>query len=146
MLDKSIFYQKIGRVTELAQYFELELGTLLIVSEAESKKLDASSTEGSKAYEKLIDSVNKNTLGKTLRIIQKNFMLLEEFPEIMEAALEARNRFAHHIFREFSLAINSDADRAEMLSVVEELQSSMQQAYDIVSPITDRLISEKLRQ
>jgi len=140
-VERSIFLQEIGKVTELAQYLELELGTILLVAEAEDKEWEKSPVDNSEAYEKLRDSVNNNTLGQTLRSIQKKFTLLKEFPEIMEHALKSRNRFTHHVFREFSLTMHTAEGRAEMLKVVEELRSSMQLAYDVASPISDRLVS-----
>lgn len=144
MTKRSEFYQFIGEVTALAQYLELDLGTIFLAAEADQNKWYASPIDNAEAYNHLLEKVNKNTLGKTLRNIQEKYDLLDEFTELMVEALEARNRFTHHIFREFGLAIHSGEGRDQMLQVVDQLRASMQRAEDIASMVAERLVLEHL--
>lgn len=140
MTAKSEFYEAIGEVTELAQCLELELGTILLVAEADENKWHESPIDNAQAYEALLGKVNKKTLGGTLRQIQTRFGLLDSFAKVMEEAVSARNRFTHHIFREFGLAPYTPEGRTEMLITVTQLRATMQIAYDVASEISPKMV------
>jgi len=145
MTSQSEFYEIIGRVTELAQYLELDLGHIIIMTKAIEKKFHEAPEKNAEAYIKLRDGVDKGTLGQTLSRVKDILSINEDIDEIINDALKARNRFTHHIFREYALKIHSANGRSEMLKDVDNLRLSMQKAYDFSSSISDQLVEKHLR-
>ena len=139
MASESEFYEKIGRVTELAQYLELDLGNIILATKAIDKKFYLDPKNNTEAYLKLRDGIDKGTLGQTLSRVKQILSIDEDIEEIVSDALTARNRFTHHIFREYGLAIHTAEGRSEMLIDIENLRVSMQKAYDFSSPIAEKI-------
>lgn len=137
MASESEFYEKMVRVTELAQYLEFDLGHIILMTKAIEKKFYEAPEKNAEAYIKLRDGIDKGTLGQTLSRV-KDILSISE-------ALKARNRFTHHIFREYGLEIHSTSGRSEMLKDVENLRLTMQKAYDFSSSISDQLVEKNLR-
>jgi hypothetical protein len=144
MASKSELNLLVGKTTKLAQYLEMELGTILLVQEANENKWFESPVDNSKAYEKLREQVNKNTLGTSLKKLKANINHQDDIVLIMNEALEARNRFTHHIFREHGLGIHSEEGRDKFIADVNNLNKKMQRAYDIAQPISEALVMEHI--
>ena len=139
MASESEFYEQIGRVTELAQYLELDLGHVILITEAIDQKLYEAPKENTEAYIKLRDDIDMRTLGRTLKKVKTILSLSDEIDGVVNEALNARNRFTHHIFREYGLKIHTAEGRAEMLKDIESMRILMRNAYDFSSRITDQL-------
>ena len=142
MATKSDLYKIVGETTKEAQYLEMELGTILLVQEANENKWYESPIDNSKAYEKLLEKVHKNTLGVSLKKLKEKINHQDDIVLIMDKALKARNRFTHHIFREYGLELHSEEGRAKMISDILNLKQEIKRAYDIAQPISEALVME----
>ena len=142
MASESIFYEQVGRATKLAQYLEFELSNILLIHEAIEKQLYTAPAKNSDAYLAIRASVDKNTLGASIRKIKQKLTIVMDIETVIDTALEARNRFTHNFFRDYGLAVHTEEGRDKMSKELTQLCKSMQKAYDIVSPITSKLAAE----
>ncbi|WP_460241366.1 hypothetical protein [Aurantivibrio infirmus] len=132
----------VGKTAILAQYLEMELGTILLVQEANENNCQELIIDFSKAYEKLSEKVAKNTLGASLRKLTSKINHQDDIVSKMGLALKARNRFTHHIFREYGLAIHTEEGRDKIISDIDSLNQTMQKAYNIAQSISEDLVME----
>ena len=142
MASKSELHMIIGETMEVAQFLELELGTILLVQEADENKWYENPIDNSKAYEKLLEKVNKNSLGASLKKLREKINHKDDLVVIMEEALQARNRFTHHIFREHGMNRFTDNGRDKMIADIKKLNEKMEKAYSLAQPISERLVLE----
>ena len=116
----------------------------MLAQEANENKWYESPIDYSMAYEKLLDQVNRKTLGVSLKKLKTNINHQDDLTLAMDEALKARNRFTHHLFREHGLNMLTDQGREKIFLDVRELKAIMQKAYNLAQPITEALVSDHL--
>lgn len=120
-------YCKFGFVSEAAQLLELELGSLLFRSGATKENLfDAPNPE---AALRLINGINKQTLGMLFRNAKMAVGRLAEVETLLERAVAARNRLSHSFYRQHNFRRNTEEGRSVMLDDLELLHNEILDAY-----------------
>jgi len=129
-------YQKFGFVSEAAQLLELELGTILFHNHAIEKKLFEEPNP--ELATKLLEKVNKQTLGRLINNAKIKVESLEEIESLLFAALKERNRLAHSFYWEhnFRLRAEDDAGREIMFEDLERMHDIILNAYKAVMMIS----------
>jgi hypothetical protein len=127
-------YLAFGRIAELCQLFETDLGTALLAHEALEGK--AYIKQDPEAARRAMDKLDKNTLGATLKAIRSRFDVNDDLADIFERALAARNTLMHGFFLSHGTAIHSDAGRDAMLQHIQELRPPLEHAYQAASYLT----------
>jgi hypothetical protein len=132
-------YLAFGRLAELAQLFETELGTALLGYDALERK--AYIQPDPDAYRRLQDAISAKTLGATLKAIRSQFDVQGDLGELFDRALTARNALTHGFFLHHGMAIHSDAGRDAMMKHLDELRASLEPAYQAAGNLAQILLS-----
>jgi hypothetical protein len=123
-------YCKFGFVSEAAQLLETELDNLLFAAgAAEQNLLDDPNPE---AALRLINGINKQTLGRLFHNAKSSVERLAEVEELLERAVAARNRLSHSFYRQHNFRRNTNEGRAVMLNDLESLHDEILNAYKAV--------------
>jgi hypothetical protein len=123
-------YCKFGFVSEAAQLLETELGNLLFAAgAAEQNLLDNPNPE---VALRLINGINKQTLGRLFQNAKTAVERLAEVEELLERAVNARNRLSHSFYRQHNFRRNTDEGRAVMLNDLESLHDEILNAYKAI--------------
>jgi hypothetical protein len=123
-------YCQFGLVSEAAQMLEIELCSLLFrAGAAEQNLFDDQNPE---AAQRLINGINKQTLGKLFRNAKIAIERLAEVEELLERAVAARNRLSHSFYGQHNFRRNSDDGRALMLKDLDSLHDDVLTAYKAV--------------
>lgn len=132
-------YLTFGRLSELAQLLETELGTVLASWEVLDRSLHV--RRDTDAASRLIASVDQNTLGSTLSAIRSRFGIPDDLDAIFTRALNARNVLTHHFYRRHGLDIETDAGRAAMITHLDaELRPALESAHRIACHLSDIMV------
>ena len=123
-------YCKFRFVSEAAQLLETELGNLLFAAGAEEQNLF--DDQNSEAALRLIDGINKQTLGRLFHNAKVAVERLAEIEKLLERAVTARNRLSHSFYRQHNFRRNTDEGRAVMLNDLESLHDEILNAYKAV--------------
>jgi hypothetical protein len=120
-------YCKFGFVSEAAQLLETELGNLLFAAGAtEQNLLDDPNSE---AALRLINGINKQTLGRLFHNAKGAVEGLAEVEALLERAVTARNRLSHSFYRQHNFRRNTEEGRSVMLDDLELLHNEILNAY-----------------
>lgn len=123
-------YCKFGFVSEAAQLLETELSNLLFAAGAAEQRLfDDPNPE---AALRLINGINKQTLGRLFHNAKTAVERLAEVEELLERAVAARNRLSHSFYRQHNFRRNTDDGHAIMLKDLESLHDEILNAYRAV--------------
>jgi hypothetical protein len=123
-------YCKFGETAEAAQILETQLGTMLLTLNASAENLfEAKNPE--RAAE-ILDGVNRNTLGQLLKRLGKTTDFLDSLESQLVQALGERNRLSHMFYRQHNLRRNSEEGRDIMLRDLEQMHSTLLNAYKSV--------------
>ena len=138
MATRDELYVAVGRALELAQLFEIELGTALLALDA----LETKSYLNPEAdvYLRLRNSIESQTLGKSLNQIKRKLSLNEDLESLFQAALDSRNTLAHHFFPKHGLKVIEAEGRNKMVADALEIQSKLQRAYSVARHISELLV------
>jgi hypothetical protein len=112
-------YCKFGFVSEAGQLLETELGNLLFADGAAEQNLLDDPNPG--AALRLINGINKQTLGRLFHNAKVAVERLAEVEELLERAVTARNRLSHSFYRQHNFRRNTEEGRAVMLNDLESL-------------------------
>ena len=147
MIPIEAIYTKFGFVSEAAQLLEMELGTLLLYSDAERKGL--MKNPNPELAKKIYERVNKQTLGRLINNSKNKVESVEKLESQLLSALKERNRLFHSYFRQhnFRLRAKSDEGRIIMLKDLEKMHVIILDAYKAVMLISgidlDKLAADK---
>lgn len=123
-------YRKFGEVSEMAQLLETELGNVLLLHKgAEAGLLDGSDPD---AAEKILDQINRNTLGQLLWQLRGNYNGLDPLEDVISIAKAERNRLIHSFYRQHNFRRNSPEGCEHMLRDLESMHQKIIDAYKAV--------------
>lgn len=92
-------YAEFGMAAEKAQVLELEAGNVILSFVALTVDPKDISTADKIGYKKLVDEVDRKTLGNLLRQIRKIVEFDSSSEEIISEALNKRNYLVHGFFK-----------------------------------------------
>jgi hypothetical protein len=130
-------HREFGKAAELAQLIETELGTILLAHAALEKK--AHITPNCEYFQKELKTINKNTLGKSLKQIKKRLDFKGNLELIFTRALETRNYLSHHFYRKHGISIDTNKGCCKMVINLIEIQEELQYVYSLSSHISEIL-------
>ena len=137
-------YRKFGEVSEAAQLLETDLGTLLL----QHKCIDAGLLEhrSSEKATAICDQINKQTLGQLIRSLGSIGNSIVDLEQVLNAALDSRNRLAHSFYLRHNFRRNSDDGREVMLRDLDAIHEDLLEAIKAVSLLSgvdlDALVDE----
>jgi len=120
-------YRKFGEVSEAAQLIETELGNILLAKRG--TECDLFDAQDPALAREILDGINRSTLGRLLSQLSSVVTTEEELKGLLRDALAARNRLAHHFYREHNFRRNSPEGRDIMIADLEELHETIINAY-----------------
>lgn len=127
-------YRKFGELSEAVQLLETELGTLLLVHKCAEAGLFE--TKDSEAAARILDQVNRNTLGQLLWQLRGNYDELDALEDVLTIARAERNRLIHSFYREHNFRRNSANGRAQMLRDLEIMHEKIINAFKAVMKLS----------
>lgn len=143
-------YSYAGLALYFAQVVEQSLVQLIVVTQIAEGKLDPSLAE----YDKLVDRLDKKTLGQALHTARMYTQLSDEQEAMVTEALRLRNFVAHSFFRERielfltetgrRLMCDELADAAEQFARTDELLTESMFALGIALGLTRERAEERL--
>lgn len=139
MTSREDVYHDAGKALELAQLLETEIGTALLALDALEKK--SFIRQDADAYRRLLDAIDKQTLGRSLDKIRKQLNLTENLEVLFTEALDARNFLAHRFFPHHGLAILESGGCTAMALHIQDLRSKLLPAYNTAQNIASILVS-----
>ncbi len=145
MATREDVWREFGRAAELGQLIETELGTALLAHEA--IKAGAHKMPVWDAARDTLDNISRNTLGRSIRQMQRSYNLLGDVGPNLECALEARNRMNHGFYLKYGAGIESPDGCDEMIAALEDLREKMWPGYVTAAGLADALLQwfNKLR-
>jgi len=127
-------YRKFGEVSEAAQLLETELGNILLLHKgAEAGLLDGNDSE---AAAKILDQINRSTLGQLLWQLRGNHDGLDALEGLVSVAKSERNRLIHSFYRQHNFRRNSSAGCELMLRDLESMHDRIIDAYKAVMKLS----------
>ncbi len=116
-------YRKYGETAEAAQLLETELGNILLFCESVDQGLIERTD--SKLAKEILDKINRSTLGRLLKSLEKKLGGADSVLNLFREALAERNRLAHSFYREHNFRRNSDRGCSIMLKDLEEIHDKL---------------------
>ncbi len=137
MTTRNDVYREFGKAAELAQLLETELGTALLAHEALEKKVHLQPNPDH--FRKLMEEIDKNTLGTSLRRIKERLNFNEDLVALYDSALRTRNHLSHHFYREHGFSIDNDSGRDAMVHHLAQIQHELSHAYQVAGYLSELL-------
>ncbi|WP_036041563.1 hypothetical protein [Bradyrhizobium yuanmingense] len=139
MASRERVYEEAGRLLELANLLETELGTALIALDA----LDTGSflNPDADAYTRLVAAIEGRTLGASLHAIKKRLSITGDLEALFDDALKARNFMAHRLFPHYGLKLLDDGGRDNMVEHMESLHKTIWRAYTAAQHMAGLLVT-----
>ena len=123
-------YRKFGYAAEAAQLVETELGNLLIEHGIVEENL-VNQPDPKRAAD-LLRQINRHTLGQLIIKLKAKNHSIANLEDVLEKALDERNRLFHSFYRQHNLRRNSDEGRQRMLDDLEGIHNALLDAYKAV--------------
>lgn len=133
-------YEKFGKVAELAQMLETELGSLLFADEG--LKQGACSQDDWNSGHEVLAAIDKQTLGRLLKTYRDRFPAASDVDEVMSDALAARNRLIHGFYLSHGSRIETADGRDRMIADLEQIWTALWPAYEFAATLADLLLQE----
>ncbi|MEP2829688.1 hypothetical protein [Parvibaculum sp.] len=143
MATRDELYAKFGITAEAAQLFETSLGTVLLAATGLGKSWHT--VPDPEAGRKVLQSIEKNTLGQLLRKVRSVVDIDDETIAILESALHTRNRLMHGFYERHNFHIQTDEGRDQMLADLEAMHDELFTAWRIVSALESVLLEHLVR-
>jgi hypothetical protein len=139
MASRDDVYLAVGRALELCQLLETEIGTTLLCLDA----LDTKSylDPDAKAYLRLQQAIDDQTLGRSLSQIKKRLDIKEDLETLFDEALRARNLLAHRFYPMHSTRIFDAEGCARMIAHIDQLREKLMPAYSSAQHLSELLVS-----
>lgn len=124
MHNRETVYLEFGRLSELMQLIEIEIGNILL----EHSIPDLENIEISNR-KKLLENVNSKTLGRLIKELGKKDIKFGQIEKELTDVLSKRNYIAHHFFRTHNLRINSESGCGVMIKELKDIHKKMLDLY-----------------
>jgi hypothetical protein len=134
MPERYELYAKFGITAEAAQLFETDLGTLVLMLQAIEN--DWHNVPDGDAARKVLDSIERSTLGRLLKLLGTHLTLEGGLEDIFSSALIARNRLMHGWFERHNFKIQTSNGRADMIADLDNLHSELFKAWQLAGKLT----------
>ncbi|MCP4985924.1 MAG: hypothetical protein GY928_07610 [Colwellia sp.] len=132
-------YADFGMAAEKAQVLELEAGNVVLSFVALTVDPKNISPADKAGYKKLIDEVDRKTLGNLLRQIRKIVEFDSSSEEIISEALRKRNYLVHGFFKTHNFAIFDEEGRIKMRKELSGISEQMDIAHKHLTSISNLL-------
>ena len=118
----------------MAQLLEIELGNLLLLHKCVED--DLFETKNPEAATRILEQINRNTLGQLLWQLRDNYDELDSLENLLNVAKAERNRLIHSFYREHNFRRNSSDGRALMLQDLEKMHVKIIDAYKAIMKLS----------
>ena len=132
-------YAEFGMAAEKAQVLELEAGNVVLSFVALTVDPKNISHTDKAGYKKLIDEVDRKTLGNLLRQVRKIVEFDSSSEEIISEALRKRNYLVHSFFKTHNFAIFDEEGRIKMRKELSDISEQMDIAHKRLTSISNLL-------
>ncbi len=122
-------FRKFGDASQAAQLLETELGTHLLILQAE--EIDAFLGDRGEEATQILRKINRSTLGQIFRRLKDKHPQFHDADGVFATALAARNRLAHSFYRRHGFAKFSEEGRMRMLEDLEQIHAAVLDAYKL---------------
>jgi hypothetical protein len=130
---------ELGKALEKAQLLETAMGNALLAFDA----LETGSflKPDADAYLRLRDAIDHQTLGRSLKKMQRWLNVPEDPESFFSRALEARNFLVHHLIRHYGVDLLNQSKHPEIVAHITRLERDMDTAYAIAERVTTLLMA-----
>ncbi|PCJ29302.1 MAG: hypothetical protein COA99_19575 [Moraxellaceae bacterium] len=135
-------YADFGMAAEKAQVLEIEAGNVVLSFVSMFVDPKTISSEDKVVYKKLVDEVDRKTLGNLLRKIRNIVEFDPSYEEVISEALRKRNYLVHGFFKTHNFAIFDETGQIEMRKELSDISKQMDVAHRHLAAIS--LLLEKL--
>lgn len=139
MASRDELYAKFGITAEAAQLFETALGTFLLGAEG-LKRGWHEAPDRTKATE-TVSRIEKSTLGRLLKSTQGVIEFDDALIAAFQKALATRNRLMHGFYLRHDFSIQTDEGRDEMINDLEEMHTSLFNAWQLADTMSGVLLN-----
>ena len=137
-------YAHFGKAAHEAQLLELEVGNVILNIILSLKKNQKLTAEEQQSFQKIMDDINKSTLGKLFNHIKQIYNLdkdvISPITSILDKTNEKRTYLIHRFFAFHNFAIFSSNARQEMIEELISLTKEFQAGRYLVTIIEKELI------
>lgn len=134
--SRSQVYEQFGRALELAQLFEMEVGTALLALDV----IERRGVTHPDPYKRLSADIASQTLGRSLAQMKERLHIAEDLEQEFASALKIRNHLAHRFFPDHGIRFLEESGQIEMLNRLTEACATMQRAYTIAGNVAHALV------
>jgi hypothetical protein len=113
--DQYELYAEFGIAAEKAQVLEVDAGNVALSFLALFVDTDQISAEQRDMFRRIVDDVDRKTLGILLKIIKRGITIDPSILRVVDEALEQRNYLTHKFFRTHNFALFDAAGRKVMI-------------------------------
>lgn len=132
-------YADFGMAAEKAQVLELEAGNVVLSFVAMTVDPKNISPADKAGYKKLVDEVDRKTLGNLLRQIRKIVEFDSSSEEVISEALSKRNYLVHGFFKTHNFAIFDESGQIKMRKELSDISKQMDIAHMHLTAISQLL-------
>ncbi|WP_076543312.1 hypothetical protein [Shewanella sp. UCD-KL21] len=122
-------YADFGMTAEKSQVLELEAGNVILSFLAITVDPEKITDEDKIGYKKLVDEIDRKTLGNLLQKIKKIVDFDSNSEKIISDALKKRNYLVHEFFKSHNYAIHSESGRNEMRKELSDISTLLDLAH-----------------
>src|ERR1700676_1097675 len=137
--DQYELYAEFGIAAEKAQVLEVDAGNVALSFLALFVDTDEISTEQRDMFQRLIDDLDRKTLGKLLQLIKSVITIAPSILWVVDEALEQRNYLTHKLFRTHNFALVDVAGRKAMIEELKHIQSKLDLAHWMLHGLSETL-------
>ncbi|HEY2034453.1 MAG TPA: hypothetical protein VGH02_12275 [Rhizomicrobium sp.] len=139
--DQYELYAEFGIASEKAQVLEVEAGNVALSYLTLFVNTDQICAEEGEMFRKVVDDVNRKTLGTLLQHIKSIGTFDPSILQVVDDALERRNYLTHKFFRTHNFAIFDVAGRKAMVEELRDIQRKFDMAHAMLHGVSETLES-----
>jgi hypothetical protein len=137
--DQYQLYAEFGIAAEKAQVLEVDAGNVALSFLALFVDTDHISAEQRDMFRRIVDDVDRKTLGTLLKIIKSVITIDQSLLRVVDEALGQRNYLTHKFFRKHNFALFDIAGRKAMIDELKHIQSKLDLAHLMLHGLSETL-------